>query len=128
MEQVTSGLLILTVLSVVIQYLVERIKDIFPTKVMDKLANYVNPAFWSLIVSLPIAFGINIDLFAIIGYNMHPTWLATLFTGFALSGRATGINELIKSLSAVKTNNFTQADSVKNTDEEEIKVVAKSKK
>ena len=100
-----SSLIILIIAAIIIQYLVERVKDFIPSSVYDKVTTYVKPSVFSLVFALLIAFGCKIGLFAILGYAIEPLWIDYVLTAVALSGGSVGINELIKSLQSVKASN-----------------------
>ena len=112
-----SSLVILITSAIIVQYLVERVKDFIPTSAYEKVTTYVKPSVFSLVFALLISFGCKIGLFAIIGYVIEPVWIDYVLTAVALSGGAVGVNELIKSLQSVKTSNETIANSSVITEE-----------
>lgn len=101
---------ILLVVALVIQYLVERVKDFIPNDVCNKIFKYVKPSVFSLVFALIISFGCQINLFDYIGITINPVWLGYALTAIALSGGSVAVNELIKSLASIKDNNNVSAN------------------
>ena len=105
-----NSLMILILASIVIQFLVERVKDFFPSSIYEKVTKYVKPSVFSLVFSLIIAFGCKIDLFALLNFAIEPVWLSYILTAITLSGGSVALNELIKSLASIKDYNNSIAD------------------
>jgi hypothetical protein len=92
------------ILSVVVQYIVERIKDLIPDNIYNKISKYIKPSIISFIVSIIITFTCRIDVFTILGYESIPQWLGYVLSALAISGGSVGTNELIKVLKNLKEN------------------------
>lgn len=107
-----ESLMILIVAAIIIQFLVERVKDLFPTSAYEKMTKYVKPSVISLVFSLLIAFCCKIDIFNMLGFAIEPVWVSYILTAVALSGGAVGINELIKALSGIKENYSSSSNNL----------------
>ena len=107
-----NSLAILVLVSIIIQFLVERVKDFFPNSTYEKITKYVKPSVFSLVFSVIIAFGCRLNLFEMLNFLILPDWLGYLLTAIALSGGSVAINELIKSLASVKDYNNSVSSTI----------------
>jgi len=99
-ENIMDSLTILAICSIVVQFITERIKQVFSS---------VNRAeFTPLLaagIGVVLAFAVKAGLFAAFGVAVSPVWIDYLITGIAFSGGATLFNELIKLIRELRPSN-----------------------
>lgn len=86
----------LLAMAAIVQFLVERIKDIMPEVIM----RYIDPPIWSLALAIAAAFMFNLDVFAALGFEIATSWtiLPKILTGLAISAGADPLHNLIAKL------------------------------
>ena len=90
---------ILVICSLIVQFIVERVKQPVP----EKYRKAVVPLL-SVAVGLVIAFGTEVGIFGVIGIPFEPAWVDYALTGVAYSGGSCAVNELIKKISGEREN------------------------
>ncbi len=94
MEGLTNTVTIIVVFAILIQFCVDRIKDITGEKVMK-----VIPApIWAVAFGVLYALMFNIDFFALLGYETTVPIISKIITGLILSSGSTGVHELLAKL------------------------------
>lgn len=89
-----NTLTIIVVFSVLIQFCVDRIKELVGEKVMSKIKAPV----WAVIFGILYALMFNIDFFELMGFTTSASILAKIITGLILSSGSTGVHELLAKL------------------------------
>jgi len=84
-------LTILIILSIIVQFLVDRIKLVIPIK---KVGIVELAPIYALVIGMLIAFTTAINMLALLGYKSFPI-VGYILTGLAISGGSVGIHELI---------------------------------
>ena len=104
MLETTQALTTLLVFAVLIQFCVDRVKEIFG----DKVLSIVKAPVWALCFGLLFALVFRLDLFAMLGLPATIQLVAYLVTGLILSAGSTSIHELIEKLrqSRISDENF----------------------
>ena len=92
MLETSNAVTIILVFAVLVQFLVDRIKDIVGEKVMG----YVKAPVWAALLGILIAFLFQLDVFAMFGYTAQLPAMAYVMTGLILSAGAAPIHELIE--------------------------------
>lgn len=100
MANLSDTVMIIIVFAILIQFLVDRIKEIVGTKVM----NIVKAPIWAVILGVLFALMFNIDFFAIMGYHSQIPIIAQVITGLILSSGSIGVHELIAKLRESRKN------------------------
>ena len=85
MASLSNAVTIIVVFAILIQFLVDRVKEL----VGDKVMNIVKVPVWA------VAFG---ALFALMGYSSQLPIIAKVITGLILSSGSTGVHELVAKL------------------------------
>ena len=85
MASLSNAVTIIVVFAILIQFLVDRVKEL----VGDKVMNIVKAPVWA------VAFG---ALFALMGYSSQLPIIAKVITGLILSSGSTGVHELVAKL------------------------------
>ena len=106
------------VAALAVQFLVDIIKQPIPEAYRSWSAPIISLAF-----SMLFCFFGHVDLFPAIGINFDYGWLGELFTAIAISGGASGVNELIK---VVKNKKLDLKNSAVSIDDVIEKVFAAS--
>lgn len=114
MSDLTQGNTGLLFFSMIIQFIVEQLKNILP---LEKIpTTIVKPQLWSLIVSLAVAFAFKVDMFDTLGFSVSgPTWISYILTAILISGGSGVFNEIIKSLTAIKQGKIAAVDPTVQT-------------
>lgn len=94
MLETTQVLTTLFMFAVLIQFCVDRVKEIFGNKVLS----IVKAPVWALIFGLLFAVLFRLDLFAMLGLPATVPLVAYLVTGLILSAGSTPIHELVEKL------------------------------
>ena len=88
MASLSNAVTIIVVFAILIQFLVDRVKEL----VGDKVMNIVKAPVWA------VAFMFDIDFFALMGYSSQLPIIAKVITGLILSSGSTGVHELVAKL------------------------------
>lgn len=99
MLETSQAVTIILIFATVVQFCVERIKEIVGEKVMG----YVKAPVWAFAVGVAFAFLFSLDVFAMFGYTTRYTVGAYIFTGLILSAGAAPIHELIEKWRSART-------------------------
>lgn len=94
MTSLSSVVTIIVVFAILIQFLVDRVKEL----VGDKVMNIVKAPIWAVTFGVLFALMFNIDFFALIGYTSQIPIVAKIITGLILSSGSTGVHELVAKL------------------------------
>lgn len=94
MANLSNVVTIILVFAVLIQFLVDRVKEIVGSKVMD----IVKAPVWAVAFGVLFALMFNVDFFALVGYNTQVPIVAKVITGLILSSGSTGVHELVAKL------------------------------
>lgn len=92
MLETSKAVAIVLVFATLVQFLVDRIKEIAGEKVMG----YIKAPVWAALVGILLAFMFRLDVFAMLGYTAQLPVLAYIITGLILSAGAAPIHELIE--------------------------------
>ncbi|MDD3368397.1 MAG: hypothetical protein PHP50_05810 [Lachnospiraceae bacterium] len=95
----TDAVAIIIVFAILIQFCVDRVKEIAGEKVMG----YVKAPVWALAFGIVFALVFKIDLFQLMGYPADIPIVAKVFTGLILSSGSTGVHELIAKIRDSRT-------------------------
>lgn len=95
----TDAVAIIIVFAILIQFCVDRVKEIAGEKVMG----YVKAPVWALAFGIVFALVFKIDLFQLMGYPADIPIVAKIFTGLILSSGSTGVHELIAKIRDSRT-------------------------
>jgi len=95
----TDAVAIIIVFAILIQFCVDRVKEITGEKVMG----YVKAPVWALAFGIVFALVFKIDLFQLMGYPADIPIVAKVFTGLILSSGSTGVHELIAKIRDSRT-------------------------
>ena len=96
-----QALYILLILSIVVQFLVDRIKAVLP---WSKIGKVELAPIYSLAVAQLVAWVTQVDFFSLFNLPTQAT-VGIIVTGLACSGGAAGIHELISKLRESRTTN-----------------------
>lgn len=96
----TQTITIIFLFAIVIQFLVQRTKEILGDKVML----YLKAPLISLFYGVFFAFAFNLDIFKLLGYNTTMPIFTLIITGIILSAGATPIHELIEAIRKTRTD------------------------
>lgn len=98
--QIVQAIVIYIAMAAVIEFLVDRVKDIMPAVVMK----YIGPPIWSLVLAISLAFMFNLDIFAALGFDVATGWtvLPKILTGFAISAGADPLHNLLSYLREIR--------------------------
>ncbi|MEG1971970.1 MAG: hypothetical protein RR315_02330, partial [Oscillospiraceae bacterium] len=91
---------IVLMFAMVIQFCVDRAKEIVGEKVMG----YVKAPVWALAFGILFAFLFKLDVFAMFGYTAQIPIVAHILTGFILSAGAAPIHELVEKIRNSRTD------------------------
>ncbi len=94
MLETSQALAVVFLFATVIQFCVERVKELVGSTVM----NYVKAPIWALAFGIVFAFMFELDAFAMFGYATQYTIAARVLTGFMLSAGAAPIHDLIEAI------------------------------
>ncbi len=92
-----DGFTLILALSLIIQFVVERIK----TPIPNPCRSWAVPLIVFLI-SLGLSFCCRASILTYLGIAIKPPWIDYIITGIILSGGSTLMNELIKALNSIK--------------------------
>lgn len=97
----TTAVVSIIVFATIVQVLVERIKPLF----VGEAAKFYQPAYAALIVSILVTVCFHVDIFAVLGLKIYADpMVAYVLTGIIISGGATVVNDLFKSIQNLKVN------------------------
>lgn len=91
---VSETILVIVVCAAIVQFLVDRVKDVVPSKVMQ----YVQAPVWALAIGIVIALLFGLDVFAALGLTARWPIVAQIATGVIISAGAIPVHELIAKL------------------------------
>ena len=91
MLETSKAVAIMLVFAILVQFLVDRVKDIVGEKVMG----YVKAPVWAALLGV-----FRLDVFAMFGYTAQLPAVAYIMTGLILSAGAAPIHELIEKVRA----------------------------
>jgi hypothetical protein len=94
MASLSNAVTIIVVFAILIQFLVDRVKEL----VGDKVMNIVKAPVWAVAFGALFALMFDIDFFALIGYSSQLPIIAKVITGLILSSGSTGVHELVAKL------------------------------
>ena len=94
MASLSNAVTIIVVFAILIQFLVDRIKELVGSKVM----NIVKAPVWAVAFGVLFALMFDIDFFALMGYSSQFPIVAKIITGLILSSGSTGVHELVAKL------------------------------
>lgn len=94
MTVVSNAVTIIVVFAILIQFLVDRVKNLVGEKVM----NIVKAPVWAVIFGVLFALMFDIDFFALIGYSSQLPIVAKIITGLIISSGSSGVHELLAKL------------------------------
>lgn len=92
MESLTGTINIILVFAILIQFCVDRVKEIVGEKVMG----YIKAPLWALIFGIIFALVFKIDLFELMGYPSEMPIVSMVVTGLILSSGSSPVHELIE--------------------------------
>lgn len=96
-----TALTTVVLLATLAQVLVERLKPLF----IGPLAKYLSVPYLSLVVSILVAVVFHVDMFEILGLTIYTDPIvAYILTGIIISGGASVVNDLFKSIQNLKSN------------------------
>lgn len=87
----SKAVIIILVFAILVQFCVERIKEI----VGDKVMKYVKAPVWALGFGILFALLFRLDVFTMLGYPAQLPVVACIITGLILSAGAAPIHDLI---------------------------------
>lgn len=96
MLETSNAVAIILVFAILVQFLVDRIKDI----VGEKVLGYVKAPVWAAGLGVLFAFLFQLDVFAMFGYTAQLPAVAYVMTGLILSAGAAPVHELIEKVRA----------------------------
>lgn len=91
---VSEMILLILTFAALIQFLVDRVKELVGSKVM----NVVKAPVWATVFGVLFALMFSIDFFEVFGYTSQMPVVAKVITGLILSAGSTGVHELIAKL------------------------------
>ncbi len=94
MTVVSNAVTIIVVFAILIQFLVDRVKNLVGEKVM----NIVKAPVWAVTFGVLFALMFDIDFFALIGYSSQLPIVAKIITGLIISSGSSGVHELLAKL------------------------------
>lgn len=94
MASLSNAVTIIVVFAILIQFLVDRVKELVGNKVM----NIVKAPVWAVAFGTLFALMFDIDFFALMGYSSQLPIIAKVITGLILSSGSTGVHELVAKL------------------------------
>lgn len=101
MAGVSQTILVIIVCAAIVQFIVDRIKDIMPAKVMQ----YVKPPVWALVVGIVVALLFGLDIFsALVGLAARWPIVSQIMTGLMISAGAVPVHELIAKLRELRSD------------------------
>lgn len=103
-ENIIKGLMLLSVIALVVQFLVERVKHLTNPFILQQWRKYTNPVF-AAVIGVIVAYLLNLGFFESLGILSTNTHIDTVFTGLATSAGSVPINNLIKKFEESRVNN-----------------------
>ena len=100
MASLSNAVTIIVVFAILIQFLVDRIKELVGSKVM----NIVKAPVWAVAFGVLFALMFDIDFFALMGYSSQFPIVAKIITGLILSSGSTGVHELVAKLTETRVD------------------------
>lgn len=103
-ENIIKGLMLLSVISLVVQFLVERVKHLTNPFILQHWRKYTNPVF-AAVIGVIVAYLLNLGFFESLGILSTHKHVDMIFTGLATSASSVPINNLIKKFEESRGNN-----------------------
>lgn len=94
LNEVFKVLSLMIVFSILIQFLVDRIKEIFGEKIMQ----YIPSAMIAAGIGILFAFMFNVDVFSAFGLKSNIPIIDIIISGLVLSAGAPAIHELVEKM------------------------------
>lgn len=104
MLETSQAVTIVIMFAVVVQFCVDRIKEV----VGEKIMGYVKAPVWALCLGIMFAFIFKLDVFLMFGYNSQIPMVAYVLTGLILSAGAAPIHELVEKIRASRITDTTK--------------------
>lgn len=98
MSITSKTITIIFVVALLIQFCVERIKELVGPKVMQ----YIKAPLWSMAFGILFAFMFHLDVFTMLGFTSSIPVVAYILTGLVLSGGSAPIHDLIDKIREYK--------------------------
>ena len=98
MLETSQAVVIILTFATLVQFVVDRIKELVGEKVM----NYVRAPVWAGGVGVVFAFLFRLDIFAMFGYTAQLPEVAYVITGLILSAGASPIHELVEAVRSIR--------------------------
>lgn len=92
MLDISQAVAIVLTFAILVQFCVDRVKEIVGEKVMG----YVKAPVWAVAFGILFAFIFRLDVFSMFGYTAQFPIVAYIITGLFLSAGAAPIHELIE--------------------------------
>jgi len=102
MSETTQIAATIVVSAILIQFCVERIKEI----VGERIMGYIKAPVWSLVLGVIFALLFSIDLFALIGFTSSSSIISQIITGIVLSSGSAPVHELFAKIRESRNFNF----------------------
>lgn len=90
--ETSQAVVIILTFAILVQFCVDRVKEIAGEKVMG----YVKAPVWAAAFGIIFSFLFKLDVFALFGYTAQLPILAYIITGLILSAGAAPLHELIE--------------------------------
>lgn len=100
MAGVSQAILVIIVCAAIVQFLVDRVKDVMPAKVMQ----YVTAPVWALVIGIVVALLFGLDIFGALGLAARWPIVSQIMTGLIISAGAVPVHELIAKLRELRGN------------------------
>ncbi len=94
MESINGAVVVIIMFAVLIQFCVDRVKEIAGEKIM----HYVKAPLWAAVFGILFSFMFDLDFFRIIGHPSVIPMLSKIITGLIISSGSTGVHELFSKL------------------------------
>ena len=94
MTGVSQAILVIIVCAAIVQFVVDRVKDVMPAKVMQ----YVKAPVWALVIGIVVALLFGLDIFGALGLAARWPIVSQIMTGLIISAGAVPVHELIAKL------------------------------
>lgn len=95
-----NSLMVLGICAIIVQFSVERLKDVVPETYRAKATPWI-----ALVFSIAVSMTTKLGIFGAMGVLIEPVGVDYLITGIAYSGGAVAFNELIKLISELRPSN-----------------------
>lgn len=99
MTNFESTLVVIVVFAILIQFCVDRVKELVGERVMSR----INAPVWAVAFGILYALMFDIDFFELMGFMTSVPILSKIITGLILSSGSTGVHELLAKLRDSRT-------------------------